>query len=178
LTIVHDRLNNGRQFRTLMPYRRLYRESDRNMCSGKMRKVALILMMLTLPALAGEFHKWKDANGRVHFGDKPPTDVAVEQLTVKPNVYESLAVEPRSEPTSPQKTVIMYSTVRCGYCRKARAYFKANGIAYTDYDVETSQKGRDDYKRMHARGVPIIFVDGKRLNGFSEDAFGSLYKGG
>ncbi|MBK9425870.1 MAG: hypothetical protein IPN63_00155 [Gammaproteobacteria bacterium] len=72
----------------------------------------------------------------------------------------------------------MYSTVRCGYCRKARAYFKANGIAYTDYDVETSNKGRQDFQRMGARGVPVILVGDKRLNGFSDSAFASLYESG
>jgi glutaredoxin len=72
----------------------------------------------------------------------------------------------------------MYSTVRCGYCRKARAYFKANGIAFTDYDVETSDKGRQDYRRMGARGVPVILVGDQRMMGFSESAFASLYADG
>lgn len=148
------------------------------MCNGKMRHLVLIMILLAQPTLAGEVSKWKDASGHVHFGDRPPADVAAEQLMVKPNVYESQAIEPRSVPAPPQQTVIMYSTVRCGYCRKARAYFKANGIAFTDYDVETSNKGKQDYQRMGARGVPVILVGGKRMNGFSESAFASLYAGG
>ncbi|MBK6959728.1 MAG: DUF4124 domain-containing protein [Gammaproteobacteria bacterium] len=100
----------------------------------------LTLMLLAQPVLADGISKWKDANGRVHFGDSPPADVSAEPLTVKPNVYEHPVLEPRAGPAPPASTVIMYSTVRCGYCRKARAYFKANGIAYTDYDVETSNQ--------------------------------------
>ena len=71
--------------------------------------------------------------------------------------------------------MILYSTARCGYCRKARAYFKAHGIAFTDYDVETSTEGQRDYRRMGARGVPVILVGDKRMVGFSESAFASLY---
>lgn len=148
------------------------------MLDGTIRHVVLTLTLLAPPVLADGISKWKDANGRVHFGDSPPADVSAEPLTVKPNVYEHPALEPRAGPAPPASTVIMYSTVRCGYCRKARAYFKANGIAYTDYDVETSNKGRQDYQRMGARGVPVILVGDKRLNGFSESAFASLYEGG
>lgn len=148
------------------------------MRNGTLRNVVLTLMLLAQPVLADGISKWKDANGRVHFGDSPPAGVSAEQLTVKPNVYEHPAIEPRAVPALPAKKVVMYSTVRCGYCRKARAYFKANGIAYTDYDVETSNKGRQDYQRMGARGVPVILVGNQRMNGFSESAFASLYAGG
>lgn len=148
------------------------------MCNGAIRHAVLILALLAQPALAGEISKWKDASGNVHYGDTPPADVAAEPLSVKPNVYESQPIEPRSEPASPPKKVVMYSTVRCGYCRKARAYFKANGIAFTDYDVETSAKGKQDYRRMGARGVPVILVGDERMDGFSESAFATLYAGG
>lgn len=148
------------------------------MCNGVIRHAVLILALLAQPALAGEISKWKDASGNVHYGDTPPADVAAEQLSVKPNVYESQPIEPRSEPASPPKKVVMYSTVRCGYCRKARAYFKANGIAFTDYDVETNAKGKQDYRRMGARGVPVILVGDQRMDGFSESSFANLYAGG
>lgn len=145
------------------------------MRNGKIRHAVLILALLAQPALAGEISKWTDASGRVHYGDTPPADVAAERLSVQPNVYESQTGERRSEPAPPPKKVVMYSTVRCGYCRQARAYFKANGIAFTDYDVETSAKGRQDYRRMGAHGVPVILVGDKRMDGFSESAFASLY---
>lgn len=148
------------------------------MRNGTIRHVVLILVLLAQPALAGEISKWKDASGSVHYGDTPPADVAAERLSVEPNVYESQAGERHTEPASPPTKVIMYSTVRCGYCRKARAYFKANGIAFTDYDVETSAKGQQDYRRMGARGVPVILVGDKRMIGFSESALAGLYAGG
>ncbi|MGE3295903.1 MAG: glutaredoxin domain-containing protein [Porticoccaceae bacterium] len=145
--------------------------------------ILALLALLAQQAFAGEISKWKDASGRVHYGDTPPADVAAERLSVDPNVYESQTGERGLEPapaaiaTPKPKKVVMYSTARCGYCRKARAYFRANGIAFTDYDVETSDKGRRDYRRMGARGVPVILVGDKRMMGFSESAFASLYAG-
>ena len=32
--------------------------------------------------------------------------------------------------------VIMYATDWCGYCKKARRYFRKNGISFTEYDIE------------------------------------------
>jgi predicted secreted Zn-dependent protease len=33
-------------------------------------------------AISGEVHRWKDADGRVHYGDKPPPGVAAKQVAV------------------------------------------------------------------------------------------------
>ena len=57
----------------------------------------------------------------------------------------------------------------------AKAYFKANRIPFVEYDVEKSAKGRRDYKRLRAKGVPVIVVGGKRMNGFSRSGFDQLY---
>lgn len=37
-----------------------------------LRIIALLLLILALPAAAGEIYRWTDAEGRVHFGDRPP----------------------------------------------------------------------------------------------------------
>ncbi len=70
----------------------------------------------------------------------------------------------------------MYSTVWCGYCKKARRYFKEKGIPFQEYDTETTQKGREDYKKLNGTGVPIILVGKKRMNGFSPSGFERLYR--
>ena len=70
----------------------------------------------------------------------------------------------------------MYSTTWCGYCKQARNYFQQNNIAFAEYDVEKSDKGKRDYKKMNGRGVPIILVGDKRMNGFSPGAFEKIYR--
>lgn len=141
------------------------------------RGAATVLALFALAAVApaDEIHRWVDANGQVHFGDRAPEGAASQRVTVRPNVYSSPAVEAMQANFHAPSTVVLYSTAWCGYCRKAREYFRAKGIAYSEYDVETSDKGRQDYARLGARGVPVILVGGKRLNGFSPQAFEQLY---
>lgn len=42
----------------------------------------VMLAMCSLGASAAEVYKWKDANGRTHYGDRP--NVSAEKITVKP----------------------------------------------------------------------------------------------
>jgi glutaredoxin len=142
---------------------------------------ALLLLVLGLGVVrsgeATDIHRWQDADGKVHFGDRPPTDAKAEQVVVKPNVYSSPSIERRTTPAGDGKStddIVLYSTTWCGYCKRAREYFAAEGIAYTEYDVETSEKGRRDYAQLGAHGVPIILVGNQRMNGFSAAAFEQL----
>jgi len=135
----------------------------------------LVLGILTTFNNATEIHKWKDSNGRVHYGDRPPQNVTSEQITVKPNVYESPSIEDISKNFAPQDTVVMYSASWCKYCKRARNYFDANNIPYKEYDVETTEKGKRDYASLGAHGVPVILYGSQRLNGFSVDSFERIY---
>ncbi len=58
-------------------------------------------------------------------------------------------------------SVILYSTMWCGYCAKTRQYFADNNIQYTDLDVEHSERGRSDYKSLVGNGVPIVVINNK-----------------
>jgi glutaredoxin len=72
--------------------------------------------------------------------------------------------------------VTLYSASWCGVCRRARSYFNRNRIPFTEYDVEQSERGRQDYRALQGRGVPIILVGATRMNGFSPDAFDAMYR--
>lgn len=77
-------------------------------------------------------------------------------------------------PTSPAADavpVVMYATSWCPYCAKARAYFKANGIAFTEYDVEKSPAAKAEFQRLHGHVVPLILVGRERIDGFNELSF-------
>jgi glutaredoxin len=124
---------------------------------------------------AEEIYKWRDENGKIHFGDRPPVTQESTPVTVKPNVYQAREIEAISGTGYRREKVVMYSTKRCGYCKQARQYFKRNAIPYMEYDVETSQKGQRDYKKMGGTGVPIIMLGQRRMNGFSEAGFREFY---
>jgi len=136
----------------------------------------LMMMMWAVTVCGGDIHKWVDAQGRVHFGDEAPRNSRSQVVTVKPNVYDSPSID-RNPPSISAKGVILYGTTWCGFCKKAKAYFQSKGIAYTEYDVEKSAKGRVDYVRLHMQGVPVILANGRRLNGFSPGSFEQMMSG-
>ena len=65
--------------------------------------------------------------------------------------------------------VILYATSWCGYCRKTRALFEEQGIAYTEFDIETSDEGRRRYEALNGEGVPVIDIGGTVIRGFDRD---------
>ncbi len=142
--------------------------------------VTLCLLMSLSSPLGAKIHKWVDEDGNVHFGDSPPDNTRTRVVVVRPNVYATPSIDQLSEvfrgETVSSREVILYSTTWCGHCKKAKAYFAANGIAFTEYDVEHNAKGKRDYQRLGASGVPVILVGKQRLNGFSPSAFERIYK--
>lgn len=62
--------------------------------------------------------------------------------------------------------VILYATSWCGYCEKARELLTENNIEYFEYDVEKSKEGREQFKRLGGKGVPVLLINGEVLRGF------------
>lgn len=146
-----------------------------------MKTFAQICLLLLCSLLAhAEIYKWVDDNGRVHYSDsKPASESGVQSVEIReinslPGVEISEA--PVAAKSNGRKAVVMYSTTWCGVCKRAAAFFKANRIPYREYDVEKSSKGQKDFAAMNGRGVPVILVGGKRMNGFDEQRFMQLYK--
>lgn len=142
------------------------------------------LGLLALSSTASaEIFKWVDEHGRTHFSDKAPASGQAEEVTLKINTYSSpsysqdiFSSDDNEKPSSrSNRKVTMYSTTWCGVCQKAKAYFRQNRISFTEYDVENSTKGKQDFQKMNGKGVPIILVGNKRLNGFSQASFEQLY---
>jgi len=129
--------------------------------------------LLCVQVASAEVYKWVDEQGQVHYTDQPegitdgasPIDLPVNTYTA-PQIWDSAYTS---------SGVVMYSASWCAVCRKARKYFRQRGIAFTEYDIERSAKGRREYNKLGARGVPVILVGDKRLNGFTEKAFNKLY---
>lgn len=141
-----------------------------------MRISHLLLGAVLFAASAGaaDVYKWTGPDGRVHFGDRPPPDAAAEQKRMPSfrgpsNVGDAAVSEPGAN-------VVMLSAVWCGVCRRARQFMTSKGIAFTEYDVETTDFGRSEFKRLSGRGVPIILVGSERMNGFSESQLESMLK--
>lgn len=135
------------------------------------------LLFLPVSADAGEVYKWRDAQGKLHFSDQPPPDQAVEQVRLRSiNTIKATSVSILEEPLQDTPDVILYSAEWCGACRTAKRYFRQKGIAYKEYDVEKSRRGKQDYQRLKGRGVPIILVGKQRMDGFSTGRFEQMMR--
>ncbi|MDD3447643.1 MAG: DUF4124 domain-containing protein [Gammaproteobacteria bacterium] len=55
------------------------------------RAIALLLLVLAAPAVAGGIYRWTDAQGQVHFGDRPPAGAG-----------EALPLTSRPTPPAPE----------------------------------------------------------------------------
>lgn len=143
-----------------------------------MRFLLLLLLVAAAP-LSAEVYKWTDESGRVHFSDKPSERHRAQKLDVRVNTYEHVSYErvevaPDIAVDEPGH-VTMYATSWCPYCKKARDYFRANDIPYTEYDIENDATAKRRYDRLGATGVPVILVGDKRMNGFSVAGFQRIY---
>ncbi len=93
------------------------------------------------------------------------------------NPLGATAAEPRLRDWSDNsRQVVMYATSWCPYCQKARNYFREQGIAYVEYDIEKNPEARRAYKAFGGRGIPVIFVGKRRMDGFSVAGFNKIYR--
>ena len=156
-----------------------------------------LLLLSALNLTHADIYKWTDAAGNVHFSDKQAATANADQVQLKStiNSYNGNSI-PKFEytPASKQKNrtkdnklpklrprqVVIYSTVWCGYCEKAKAYFKQKGIAFSERDIEKSTQARKEYQSLGGGGVPLILVGNKtgtkKISGFSIARFDAAYQ--
>ena len=66
------------------------------------------------------------------------------------------------------KNITIYSTPSCHFCHLAKDFFKANGIAYTEYDVAKDlEKRKEMINKSGQMGVPVITIDENIVVGFN-----------
>ena len=143
------------------------------------------LLVLALPA-GGQVYKWTDSSGKLNYSDKPPADAKASELKVDavgsyegpPQVDKWASVIRGSAASRPPdaKTLTMYSTTWCGYCKKARAYLAANSIPYKEIDIEATPENRAQFKAYGGKGVPMFILGEQRLRGFNEAKIGEFLK--
>jgi glutaredoxin len=154
-----------------------------------LRLLMLVLLAGLSHAATAEIYKWVDDNGTMHFSSSPPEKGKAEKVNVQVNSFSSYPSKKGSASSrfkfdpglitkrkGSSKDVVMYSASWCGYCKQARRYFRQKNIAFDEYDVEKSSKGKTDFRKLGGNGVPLILVGNKRMSGFSVAGFEKLYQ--
>lgn len=140
-----------------------------------------LILMMTSTVTQGDLYKWVDKNGKTHYGDSPPDNARLKKITGNVSSFSSVSVEPfvfdpkNITERKTSKSVVMYSTSWCGYCKKAARHFRQKKIPFTEYDIEKNEKAAREYKKLKGRGVPLILIGNQRMNGFSAGAFDNIY---
>ena len=73
------------------------------------------------------------------------------------------------------KNVIIYSTPTCHFCQMAKEFFKANNVAYTEYNVASDlEKRKEMIDKSGQMGVPVIIIDDELTVGFNQPKIAKL----
>lgn len=69
--------------------------------------------------------------------------------------------------TKPEITI--YSTPTCHFCHMAKDFFKANNVAYTEYNVASDlSKRKEMMDKSGQMGVPVIIINNELTVGFDK----------
>ncbi len=144
--------------------------------NNKLTLLIIILLTSFTQHAYSKIYKWVDENGKTQFSDqKPPEGQISETIKLKINSIKNPHLSKHTLNSS--SNVVIYSASWCGVCIVAKRYFKKNNIPYKEYDIEKSNKGRNDYKHLRGRGVPIILIGKQRMDGFDVSTFEKMYQG-
>jgi glutaredoxin len=138
-----------------------------------------LLFFLAIQAFA-IFYSWTDRNGVKHYSNDPPPDG--EKVTDLIVMEESVIEESKADTTKPQgeeppenpansgnQEVYVYFDPLSDQCVQALAFFDQNKIPYTKIDVTASEDEQQRFKNVQGKGVPLIFIGERRMDGWNEE---------
>ncbi|MEW6165684.1 MAG: glutaredoxin family protein [Pseudomonadota bacterium] len=157
-----------------------------------MRTICLLVcaLALALPAGAG-VTKWIDAQGRVHYGDRPPVGKGgtTAPLRGTVSVGDGITLVPGMDTTqgadaefaravaAPRKgEVWIYTTANCGFCKRAMRHLGDRGIAFVEKDIGVNAAYQAEFRAIGGRGVPVTLSGSQRANGYRKEAFEAFLK--
>ena len=154
--------------------------------------ISAVLLIASPPRNAvSDIYKWVDDNGVIHFSDQSPGEneaganvdvMPSTPMSVKPPAAgraDKAAQTIREKPPAPKaekpvapRTVELYVTSWCRYCKQAKAWLKARGIPFKAYDVEKDSRAARRRRELHpSTGVPLAVINDTIILGFSETSY-------
>ena len=158
--------------------------------------LAVLALILVSGTSSAEIYRWVDEKGVVHFSDSPTQSVSeagvkkkvsspgpnpednsppatqTRTITLDPDFFKPLDEGRPDRVSVNAPTVEIYETSWCGYCKKAKKFFRSRGIKFKAYNIE---KDEDAARRMmtltERRAVPFVVINGHPIQGYSEQAY-------
>lgn len=131
--------------------------------------LAAALLLAALPASAQ--YRWVDGDGRINYGDQPPSDA--RQLTridargvVRDDPVAALPFELRR--AIAQYPVTLYTADNCPGCDSGRVYLRRRGVPFQEIVVETDEDAAELKRRVGVDSVPVMTLGRAPTIGFNE----------
>lgn len=127
------------------------------------------LLLAALPVAAQ--YRWVDGDGRVNYGDQPPSD-ARDLTRIDPrgasrdDPATALPFELRR--AMAQYPVTLYTAENCPGCDSARLYLRRRGVPYQELMVETVEEADEMKRRVGVDAVPVMALGRTPSIGFNE----------
>lgn len=74
------------------------------------------------------------------------------------------------------KRIVLYTKNRCPHCETAKKYLEQKNIPFRLCNVSTPA-GQKEFYKTGFRGVPVLKIGDRYLNGFSVKQFEAVMKG-
>lgn len=147
---------------------------------------ALAGLLLVLTHVQAGINKWVDAEGRVHYGDRPPATASAASMRGTVSVGDGVTALPDSDKEAPpaqtaavtprKGEVWIYTTPTCGYCRYAKEHMRLKNVRFLEKDITANAKYKSEFRALGGRGVPVTVSGSQRINGYKESAFDVFLK--
>lgn len=107
------------------------------------------------------------------------TGIAIGYLAPRlPNLWKAKYTEGEYSRFFPNqsKSVVLYGTASCSFCRSTRDFFKANKIDFFDVDVQKSELAFKKHAELGGGGVPVVIIGNRLIRGFQPEVFQDALK--
>jgi|SRR5690349_24753499 len=138
--------------------------------------LAACIALAATAAQAQTVYKWVDKDGKVHFGDTPPSDRdATAQRIQGGGASSEEQVSYATQMAAKANPVVVYTSNDCGdLCAKGMALLTKRGVPFTEKNAE---KNPDDARALKelvgSLQVPVMAVGTKAVKGFDESSWQS-----
>ncbi len=62
--------------------------------------------------------------------------------------------------------ITLYTAPGCGHCRQLRDLLRRSHVPFQEQDVTRNRRAEAEFRRLGARGVPVLVVGRERVDGF------------
>lgn len=133
------------------------------------------LLLLSLLASAGahaQLYKSVGPDGKVSYGDKPPTSAArVEEKAVGNGSTATTTFPFELGEAARKHPVTLYTAANCGACDDGRKALKARGIPFAERTVETNADIDQLKQAGGGKELPFLVVGNQRQTGYESETW-------